>query len=103
MAPKRRPKSAPRITARRVNSLILSSVEMNGRNSPGGAVELHGRSLKEGLPGPHQIGCVRDYAAREASGEANLGWESRLGMEAARHPSITLLTRSRKPRPDRAR
>ena len=47
---------------------------MNGRNSPGGAVELHGRSLKEGLPGPNQIGCVRDYAAREASGEANLGW-----------------------------
>src|ERR1700688_4966198 len=73
MAPKSRPKSAPRITARSVNSLILSSVEINGRNSPGGAVELHGRSLKESLPGKSQIGCVRDYAAREASGEANLG------------------------------
>src|ERR1700688_1989936 len=73
MAPKSRPKSAPRITARSVNSLILSSVEINGRNSPGGAVELHGRSLKEGLPRRNQIGCVRDYAAREASGEANLG------------------------------
>jgi hypothetical protein len=51
---------------------MLSSVEINGRNSPGGAVELHGRSLKESLPGTNQIGCVRDYAAREASGEANL-------------------------------
>src|ERR1700736_1934178 len=74
MAPNSRPKSAPRITARSVNSLILSSVEINGRNSPGGAVELHGRSLKESLPGTNQIGCVRDYAAREASGEVNLGW-----------------------------
>src|ERR1700676_4625753 len=74
MAPKSRPKSAPRITARSVNSLRVSPSGTNGRNSPGGAVELHGRSLKESLPGPNQIGCVRDYAAREASGEANLRW-----------------------------
>ena len=46
-APKSSPKSAPRITARRVNSLMLSSADMYGRNSPGGAVELHGRSLTE--------------------------------------------------------
>src|ERR1700693_544628 len=56
MAPKSRPNSAPRITARSVNSLMVSSVEINGRNSPGGAVELHGRSLKEGLPRRNQIG-----------------------------------------------
>jgi hypothetical protein len=46
---------------------------MNGRNSPGGAVELHGRSLKDGLPVTNQIGCVRDYAAGGAGGEVNLG------------------------------
>src|SRR6202040_202773 len=73
MAPKSRPKSAPRITARSVNSLRVSPSGTNGRNSPGGAVELHGRSLKEGLRRPNQIGCVRDYAAGGASGEANLG------------------------------
>src|SRR3984893_4728246 len=73
MAPNRRPKSAPRMTARSVNSLRVSPSGTNGRNSPGGAVELHGRSLKESLPGPNQIGCVRDYAAGGASGEANLG------------------------------
>src|ERR1700682_3004618 len=74
MAPNRRPKSAPRMTARSVNSLRVSVSGTNGRNSPGGAVELHGRSLKESLPGPNQIGCVRDYAARKAGGEENLGW-----------------------------
>src|ERR1700693_707884 len=74
MAPKRRPNSAPSITARSVNSLRVSASGTNGRNSPGGAVDLHGRSLKESLPRPSQIGCVRDYAARGASGEENLGW-----------------------------
>ena len=39
-APKRMPNSAPRITARRVNSRGLSSAPTNGLNSPGGAVEL---------------------------------------------------------------
>src|SRR5207249_181285 len=43
-APNSRPNSAPRTTARTVNSIRLSSVEMYVRNSPGGAVELHGRS-----------------------------------------------------------
>jgi hypothetical protein len=61
------------MTARSVNSLRVSPSGTNGRNSPGGAVELHGRSLKESLPRPNQIGCVRDYAARKAGGEANLG------------------------------
>src|ERR1700690_2608731 len=39
-APNRMPNSAPRITARRVNSLGLSSGPTNGLNSPGGAGEL---------------------------------------------------------------
>src|SRR6202007_3441782 len=39
-APKSKPKSAPRITARTGNSLRLSCVETYVRNSPGGAVEL---------------------------------------------------------------
>src|ERR1700682_4458142 len=50
MAPNKSPKRAPRMTARSVNSLRVSSFGTNGRNSPGGAVELHGRSLKEALP-----------------------------------------------------
>src|ERR1700680_2703460 len=84
MAPKSRPKSAPRITARSVNSLRVSPSGTNGRNSPGGAVELHGRSLKESLPGPNQIGCVRDYAARWAGGEENLKWAAGIfSMETA--------------------
>ena len=47
------------------------------RNSPGGAVELHGRSLKESLPraeqGTDQNGSVRDYAAGGECREENLG------------------------------
>src|SRR5450432_2112483 len=77
MAPNKRPNSAPRIIARSVNSLIFLSLGTNGRNSPGGAVELHGRSLKESLPdaeqGADQIGSVADYAAGGACGEENLG------------------------------
>src|SRR6266849_7917492 len=42
-APKRSPKSAPRITARMVNSFRLSSADTYVRNSPGGAVELQAR------------------------------------------------------------
>src|SRR6516164_10680912 len=41
-APNRIPKRAPRITALRLNSATVSSPGTNGRNSPGGAVELHG-------------------------------------------------------------
>ena len=42
-APNSNPKSAPRITARIVNSIRLSSAAMYVRNSPGGAVELQAR------------------------------------------------------------
>src|SRR5713101_9136151 len=49
-APKSNPKSAPRIRARMVNFFGLSSADMYVRNSPGGAVELHGRSLNESSP-----------------------------------------------------
>src|SRR3984893_9984511 len=72
MAPKSKTKSAPRVNARSMNSLRGSQSARHGQTSPGGAVELHGRSLKESLPGPNQIGCVRDYAARWAGGEENL-------------------------------
>src|SRR5450755_959960 len=79
MAPNKRPNSAPRMMARSVNSLMFLSLGTNGRNSPGGAVELHGRSLKKSLPGTEQatdqIGSVRDYAAGGPRGEANLGAE----------------------------
>src|SRR5271168_1311068 len=44
-APNSKPNSAPSTTARSVNSFKLSSAPMYVRNSPGGAVELHGRSL----------------------------------------------------------
>src|SRR6266404_1821384 len=43
-APKSKPKRAPSITARIVKSASVCSGGMYGRNSPGGAVELHGRS-----------------------------------------------------------
>src|SRR5712692_2169771 len=43
IAPKSKPKSAPRITARMVNSFRLSSADTYVRNSPGGAVELQAR------------------------------------------------------------
>src|SRR5277367_1416197 len=40
-APNSMPNSDPNITARRLNSATLSSASTYGRNSPGGAVELH--------------------------------------------------------------
>src|ERR1700730_1863936 len=49
-APNSKPNSAPRTTARTVNSLSVSSADTKVRNSPGGAVELHGRSLTESSP-----------------------------------------------------
>src|ERR1700720_3850037 len=92
MAPKSRPKSAPRITARSVNSLRVSPSGTNGRNSPGGAVELHGRSLKENLPGPNQIGCVRDYAAREAR-RGSKSWEGSRDFDGNGGPAGSRLRR----------
>src|SRR5262249_32151108 len=44
-APNRRPNNAPSTTARIVNSFRVSFAETYVRNSPAGAVELHGRSL----------------------------------------------------------
>src|SRR5579875_1368992 len=42
MAPKKSPAKMPRIMARRVNSGMIFSEGMYGRNSPGGATELQG-------------------------------------------------------------
>src|ERR1700676_902923 len=58
-APKSKPNNAPSTTARMVNSAGLSLAEMYGWNSPGGAVELHGRSLTE----PPEI-CECDVTKR---------------------------------------
>jgi hypothetical protein len=44
-APNKSPNSAPSTTARSVNSFNVSCVDTYVRNSAGGAVELHGRSL----------------------------------------------------------
>src|ERR1700722_4566530 len=86
MAPKRRPKSAPRITARSVNSLILSSVEMNGRNSLGGAVELHGRSLKESLPGTTKLAACGIMPHERRVGKQILGGRRGFGHRNGEHP-----------------
>src|SRR5271170_8124807 len=51
-APNSSPNSAPSTTARSVNSFKLSSVPTYVRNSPGGAVELHGRSLTKASQTP---------------------------------------------------
>src|ERR1700675_720379 len=75
MAPNSRPNNAPRMTARRVNSLILSSVEMNGRNSPGGAVELHGRSLKEASRDETKLAACGIMPHARRAGKQILGGE----------------------------
>src|SRR5579859_47727 len=72
IAPNNKPNSAPRITARSVNSLTDSSEPMYGRNYPGGAVELQGRlfTCVSLAARASQIGKVRgDYAAERRDGE----------------------------------
>jgi hypothetical protein len=53
-APNSAPKIAPRITARQLNSVIVLDASTYGRNSAGGAVELHGLSAKKHLREAHR-------------------------------------------------
>src|SRR6266705_5452621 len=78
-APNSRPNRAPKTTARTVNSIRLSSVEMYVRNSPGGAVELHARSRTafcsptESSLAPSKLAITRvDYAPPGQDGKERI-------------------------------